>query len=74
MSTVLVGTIGLVNVGAIVYLVRMVIAPIAETVGSLKDSVKELYESRNDHERKIVRIETTHEIKGCDAPYSKGKP
>lgn len=31
-------------------------------------SLKELYDGRNDHENRLVEVETVHKIKGCDQP------
>jgi hypothetical protein len=67
-GNLIMGGIGVLNVATIVYLVRVVIAPIAMNVKLLSDSVKELYQSRNDHELDITEIKTIHKIKGCDLP------
>lgn len=68
---VAVGTIVGGYIGGFVYLVKLVIAPLVETVKVTADSVKELYESRNKHEIAIVEIQTVHKIKGCDQPGKK---
>lgn len=65
-GNVLVGLIGLANIGAIIYLVKIVIAPIAATVHRLNESVEELYKSRNAHEGELIKINTVHRLKGCD--------
>jgi hypothetical protein len=68
MGNAVIGLIGVLNIGMIVYLVRLVIAPLAETMRQLSISVKELYESRDSHEVEITRIQTVHKLRGCDAP------
>ena len=62
------GGIGLLNIGMVIYLVKIVIAPLAQVTKNLSESVRELYHSRDSHEVKIVAIETIHRIKGCDQP------
>jgi hypothetical protein len=64
-STVLVIGISLANVGAYVYLIKMVMAPLATTVGALSKSVEELYRIRTNHQDRLVSIETVHQVKGC---------
>jgi hypothetical protein len=66
------GVVGLVNVGLVVYLVKVVIAPLAMNIKTLNAGVEELFLSRNCHETKIVAIETTHRIRGCDTPFNQG--
>jgi hypothetical protein len=70
-QTVAVGAVGLANVGAIVYLVKTVIAPVAQTVKAICLNVEELYKSRNDHEVRLAKTETIHQLKGCDLPVMK---
>jgi hypothetical protein len=64
------GGIGVLNVATVVYLVKVVISPIAMTVKTLSESVKELYQSRDNHEVEITQIQTIHKVKGCDLPQS----
>lgn len=71
-GNVLVGVLGVANIAGAVYLIRLVIAPLAASVKTLSDSVKELYESRNTTSERVTRIETIHEIRGCDQPSKKG--
>jgi len=67
-STVIQGVVGVVNVGVVIYLVRVVISPVAQSVKLLSESVKELYTSRDLHEVEITEIKTIHKIRGCDQP------
>ena len=63
---IIVGLIGLANIGGLVYLVKIVIAPVALAVKSLTTSVEALYSSRNAHEVEIAKINTIHRVKGCE--------
>ena len=62
------GGIGVSYIASVVYLVKVVIAPLASTVKALAEGQRELFVSRNGHEAKITAIETIHHIKGCDLP------
>jgi len=64
----LAGVLGLANIAGAVYLIKLVIAPLAQTVRMLSESVKELYESRDTHAHYITEIQTIHKIRGCDVP------
>jgi hypothetical protein len=57
---------GAINIAGVVYLVRVIIAPVANTVSKLVINVEELFKARNIHDRKITSIETVHRLKGCD--------
>jgi hypothetical protein len=63
------GILGLANIAGAVYLIKLVIAPLAQTVKLLNESVKELYESRDKLNHDVTELQTIHRIKGCDAPY-----
>lgn len=67
-GNILAGVLGCANIAGAVYLIRLVIAPLAQSVKTLSESVKELYESRNYMVKEVTRIQTIHEIRGCDAP------
>ena len=62
----LMGGIGVLNIATVVYLVRVVIAPLAQVVKGQQDSIKELLASRDDHRDKLTRIQVVHTMKGCD--------
>ena len=62
----LTGGIGVLNIATVVYLVRVVIAPLAQVVKGQQDSIKELLASRDDHRDKLTRIQVVHTMKGCD--------
>ena len=68
LGNVILGAVGVVNIATVVYLVKVVISPIAITVKMLSTSVQELYESRNNHEVEITEIQTIHKIRGCNLP------
>lgn len=70
-GNIVVGALGVLNLGVLVYVVRIVIAPIAQITQQLTKSVDELYRSRDCHEVKITRIDTIHTIRGCDKPPEK---
>lgn len=67
----IVGGLGTLNLGVVVYVVRLVVKPLAESVKTLTASVKELYESRNAQASEIVQIQTIHRIRGCELPEKK---
>ena len=67
-GNVVIGIVGVANVATIVYLVRVVISPVAASVKTLSESVKELYQSRDCHEVDITEIKTIHKLRGCDLP------
>ena len=67
-GTVLAGLLGVANIGGAVYLVKLVIAPLAQSVKTLSQSVKELYDSRDQLRTNVTEIQTIHKLKGCDAP------
>ena len=58
------GVLGVANIGGAVYLIRLVIAPLAESVRVLSESVKDLKKL----ETEVTKIQTIHQIKGCDKP------
>ena len=62
------GIIGLAQIAGFVYVVRLVIAPVVESVRALTAQVDALYNSRNGHEVRITKVETIHQMKGCDMP------
>ena len=68
----LTGGIGVLNIATVVYLVRVVIAPLAQVVKGQQDSIKELLASRDDHRDKLTRIQLVHTIKRCDHPTMGG--
>ncbi len=72
-SSIVSGAFGLAQVGAIIYLVKLVVGPLAKTVGSCVAHIETLLEGREDHEKRTVRIETIHKAKGCDQPETKEK-
>ena len=41
---------------------------ISESAEKTGKHLDELFNSRNEHERRIERIEATHDIRGCNAP------
>ena len=67
-SSIVYGAFGLAQIGSIIYLVKVLVAPLAKTVESCVKSVEILFDGRNQHEKRIVKIETIHELKGCDQP------
>lgn len=68
----------LANVGALIYLGKraldkidahsQAIAPMVESMKTINRSLKELFESRNDHERRLTETETVRRLHGCDDP------
>lgn len=66
------------NAGSLIYLGRraldkidqhgQAIAPMVETLKTLAEGQRELFESRNDHERRLTEAETVRRLKGCDEP------
>lgn len=44
---------------------------VAKTAEKTGKHLDELFASRNDHERRIERIETVHDIRGCNEPTNK---
>lgn len=44
--------------GYFIWSVRRGIASLLDTLQELKDLIRELFEDRNDHEKRIVRLET----------------
>ncbi len=69
-STMLQGVFSLAQIGAIIYLVRVLITPIAKTVETCARSIETLFDGRNKHETRLVKIETVHALKGCSKPDS----
>ena len=67
-GNIILGGVSVINVAIVVYLVKIVIGPIAQTVKMLAESVDELYKSRNNHEVEITEIQTIHKIRGCNLP------
>lgn len=45
---------------------------IEEVTCKLKESMQELYKSRNEHALDIKEIKTIHAVKGCSTPNAKG--
>ena len=43
-------------------------------LNNIEMTYRELIEAKNDHADRIGRIETTHEIRGCDQPDRRSKP
>ncbi|KAB0668932.1 hypothetical protein F6V30_13930 [Oryzomonas sagensis] len=41
---------------------------ISESLTTINQGLKELFESRNDHSRRIERVETIQDIRGCNEP------
>ena len=41
------------------------IETIEKSITAMKDSITELYASRNEHTTLLVKIDTLHEVKGC---------
>ena len=41
-----------------------------EGMTTMNDGVKELFESRNSHDRRLERVETVHDLRGCNEPFS----
>lgn len=72
----------MIGVGAIAkYIVTSVVKSnetlpvIAESVKTMTESIRELkaqneelYDSRNRHDKQLERLETTHELNGCNLP------
>lgn len=40
----------------------------AETLAKVQESIEELYDSRNSHDRELTAVDTLHETKGCKLP------
>lgn len=69
------------NAGSLIYLGRraldkidqhsQTIAPMVEALKTLAEGQRELFESRNDHERRLTESETVRRIKGCNEPEGK---
>lgn len=57
--------LGTASIGTTIVLIKTVVAPIIQTTKELAVAVKDLYEAKNCHESRIVKIETVHEVKGC---------
>ena len=45
----------------------------AETLERVQKNVDDLYNSRNVHEKKIVEVDTLHDLKGCKQFFQGGK-
>jgi predicted transcriptional regulator len=41
---------------------------ISENQREISRAQRDLYESRNDHDRRLTEIETTHRLNGCGVP------
>jgi len=42
---------------------------INETAKTTNKGLEALFDSRNDHEKRLVRVENTHDLKGCNEPF-----
>lgn len=66
------------NAGALIYLGRRAldkidqhshaIAPMVETLKTLAAGQRELFESRNNHEKRLTECETVQRLHGCNQP------
>jgi len=45
---------------------------IVSTMETVNKGLTELFESRNNHEKRLERVETTHDLRGCNEPIRKG--
>jgi hypothetical protein len=61
-------SLGIGNIGAVIALVKLVIAPVVLNVREISASLQELYAARNNHQDRIVKIETVHQLRGCEMP------
>ncbi len=68
-GSIIVGGFSLADIGILIYLIRVVIRPVAQTAAAAVEGMKELYASRNQHENRLVAIETLHTVKGCGDPH-----
>lgn len=77
-DTIVVVVTAVANAGALIYLGRraldkidqhsQAIAPMVEALKTLAAGQRELFESRNDHERRLTEGETVRKLNGCDLP------
>jgi fumarate reductase subunit D len=63
------GGMGVANIAAVIVLIRLVIAPVVVNVRAISKSVETIERMKQDHHDRIIAIETTHRIKGCDFPH-----
>lgn len=77
-DTIVVVITAVANAGSLIYLGKraldkidqhtQAIAPMVETLKTLAEGQRELFESRNDHERRLTEAETVRRLQGCDQP------
>lgn len=70
-SLIVSGGLGICNIAAVIVLIRLVIAPVVvnvRAIGILVDRIGSLQQVHQDH---ITKIETIHELKGCDLPFGR---
>ena len=41
-----------------------------EGIKTTNRAIEELFESRNNHDRRLERVETVHDIRGCNEPFT----
>lgn len=66
------GAVGLAQIGTVIYLVRVVIAPMVEKIGSLSKTVETVSKEVDKHQDSITRINTIHQLRGCDTSNNPG--
>ena len=69
-SLVISGGLSIANIAAVIVLIRLVIAPIVINVRAISRTVETIERMKQDHHDRIIAIETTHKIKGCDRPMA----
>ena len=62
------GCMGVANIGAVIALIKLVIAPVVVNVRAITKTVENIEQMKSDHHDRIIAIETIHKIKGCDLP------
>jgi len=50
--------------------IAQTLTTINEGMHSMNEGMKELFESRNSHDRRLERVETVHDIRGCNEPFA----
>lgn len=73
LGNVIVSGIGAVNLGFIVWSIKVVIAPLKILISGMqreieeqKKNIEELYECKNASNDRLTRIETVHRLRGCN--------
>lgn len=41
---------------------------VVSSLETINEGLKELFSSRNDHDKRLERVETVHDLRGCNEP------